>query len=696
MSNKSLIRFFIFLGYIPLLGYVYQAKGQNIQENPIVTTIVQDFLENNDAENFDFNTVFENLIHFQQHNININSASEEQLRDLVLLSEPQIRDLINHREKFGPLLTLYELQVLPSWNLSFIRNILPFITVDKGFEQLYAFNWKEFYREGESDLYLKAKRVIQNRKGYLPNNDGVTPYEGDPNSFYLRYRYKAGNYFQFGITAEKDPGESFFKGSNPNGFDFYSFFLFGTQLNEHIKTMSLGDYTVSMGQGLILHNDFGGRKSSFVMNIKKGNRFLRHYSSVNEVNFFRGAAVEFQKGKHWKLGLLASYKPIDTGMSSDTTENTDFDLFTSIVQSGFHRTSSEIASRNRSKQFNTGGTLKWENNNIRLGINYLYTGFDKPFDRREDLYLKYTFRGQQLHNMSFDYQFQRKNATLFGEFAMSDNGGTASTTGLLLSLDRRIDLSALYRNFSAEYQVLNANAFADASLPINENGLYTGLEIRPFPKLTLSTYIDFWKNPWASYRRDGPAKGLDYFVKIQYVLKRKLDIYLQYRYINKQLNPSSDLNIAIYGPVDYFLQRCRLHFSYKITPEWEWRNRIEFSFYNKDEMSSGILAYQDILYKPIARPFSFSARYCIFDIDSYDARIYTYENDILFEFFVPFFQHRGSRIYANFRYRINRWLTWEMRVSNTYYTQDGKIGSGNEYIDGRNRTEFKTQCKLSF
>ena len=215
MSRISHLRLFLCLGCIPLLFHAHLAFGQNIQDNPIVTTIVQDFLENNDAENFDFNTVFENLQHFQQHNININTATEEQLRELVLLSETQIRDLLDHRNTFGPLLTLYELQVLPSWNLPFIRNVLPFITVDKGFEQLYAFNWKEFYREGESDLYLKAKRVVQTREGFLPNTDGVTPYQGDPNSFYIRYRYQAGNYFRFGITAEKDPGESFFKGSNP-------------------------------------------------------------------------------------------------------------------------------------------------------------------------------------------------------------------------------------------------------------------------------------------------------------------------------------------------------------------------------------------------------------------------------------------------------------------------------------------------
>jgi hypothetical protein len=244
--------------------------------------------------------------------------------------------------------------------------------------------------------------------------------------------------------------------------------------------------------------------------------------------------------------------------------------------------------------------------------------------------------------------------------------------------------------------VLNANAFADGTLPVNENGLYAGMEIRPFPKIVVSTYVDFWKNPWVGFRRNGPTKGFDYFVKVSYSLKRKLEFYGQYRFVNKQLNPSSESGEYIYGPEDYFIQRLRFQLNYKITPEWELRNRVEFSFYNRESLSKGVLLYQDILYKPIAKPFSFSARYCVFDIESFDARIYTYENDILFEFFIPFFQHRGSRVYANFRYRINNWLTWEFRVSNTYLTAEGLIGSGNEAIAGNNRTELKTQCKISF
>lgn len=678
------------------LMFVYPSFSQNVQDNPLVATIIEDFLENSEDENFDFNTIFENLSFYYQNPIDINEATEEELRDLIIINENQIRQLLQHRNTFGNFLSIYELQTIPSWTLPFIKNIVPFLTVKRGFKDLYAFNWKEFYKEGDSDLFLKAKRVMQTRKGYLPNSDGVTPYIGDPNSFYLRYRYQAGNYFRMGLTAEKDPGEPFFRDINRAGFDFYSFFLHGTKLTPKINSVTIGDFTASMGQGLIIHNDFGGRKSSFVMNVKKGNRFSRPYSSVNEVNYFRGVAAEFQPHPQIRVGLLASYKPLNARIQTDTTENSDFENFSSIIESGLHRTVSEIRGKNATKQMNAGGSIKYENKNLRLGLNYLYTGFSIPFIRDEALYRKYTFTGKQLHNTSFDYQYQRRNVTFFGEWAVSDNGAPAITNGLLASLDRRVDFSMLYRHFSPEYQVLNANAFGDGTLPINENGLYTGFDIRPFPKIVVSTYVDFWKNPWVGYRRNGPTRGRDFFVKIAYTLKRKLDVYTQYRFVNKQLNPSSTSGDYIYAPEDFVLQRLRFHMNYKISSEWEIRNRIEFSFYERGSRSSGVLMYQDLIYKPIAKPFSFSARYCVFDIESFDARIYTYENDILFEFFIPFFQHRGSRVYANFRYRINNWLTWEFRYGNTFFTTDGVIGSGNEFIDGRNRTELKTQLKISF
>ena len=109
-----------------------------------------------------------------------------------------------------------------------------------------------------------------------------------------------------------------------------------------------------------------------------------------------------------------------------------------------------------------------------------------------------------------------------------------------------------------------------------------------------------------------------------------------------------------------------------------------------------MLFYQDVVYKPIAKPFSFTARYAIFDINSFDARIYAYENDILYEFFIPFYQNRGSRFYINTRLRLGRNYTWEFRIGRTYFENVNTIGSGNELINGNTRTEIKTQLKIRF
>ncbi|MFN8338152.1 MAG: hypothetical protein U0T36_03960 [Saprospiraceae bacterium] len=242
--------------------------------------------------------------------------------------------------------------------------------------------------------------------------------------------------------------------------------------------------------------------------------------------------------------------------------------------------------------------------------------------------------------------------------------------------------------------MLNANAFAEASQPINEKGFYIGLEMRPFKNITFSSYADVWSNPWASYRRDGPTDGKEIFIKMSYIQKRKLDFYIQYRYEQKQVNSNNE-SIIDY-PEYQTLQRLRFHLGYKLTKEWELRERAEFSFFRKATKSHGFLAYQDVIFKPIASPFSMTARYAIFDINSYDARIYAYENDILYEFYIPFYQNRGSRFYINTRWRIAKNYTWELRLGRTFYQNVDEISSGNNLIDGRTQTELKTQLKIRF
>ncbi|HMR90168.1 MAG TPA: hypothetical protein PKD51_18530, partial [Saprospiraceae bacterium] len=182
---------------------------EGIQSNNLIANIIEDFLESTDAENFDYNTIFENLNFYYDNPLNVNTANELELRDLFLLNEIQISNFMTYRTQFGSFLSIYELQAIPSWDLITIRNVSPFLRCEVSSDD-FNLDFRDALRNGSSTLFLKAKRVLEQRKGFKENDAGVTPFTGDPNHLYIRYRYEFGQLFKAGFTAEKDPGEKLF------------------------------------------------------------------------------------------------------------------------------------------------------------------------------------------------------------------------------------------------------------------------------------------------------------------------------------------------------------------------------------------------------------------------------------------------------------------------------------------------------
>ena len=669
---------------------------EDIQYDNNIANLIEDYLESIEEQDFDYNTLLENLTYYYRHPIHVNHITEDILRELLILNELQIASFLSYRSRFGPFISIYELQAIPTWDLATVRMMSHFLKVDDNTLLNRPFNIAQEWADGRSTLFLKHKRVLEQRRGFIPDANNNTPYIGDPNHLYVRYRFENGQRFKLGFTMEKDPGEPFFKNVNKYGFDFYSFFIYASNINSRIEHIVLGDYAISFGQGLILHNDFGAGKSSFVMNVKKGGRKVRPYSSVNEVNFFRGGAMTYILNPKIKLTIFGSRQSINGTVRSDTIDNeTVFNSFGAILQNGLHRTVSEISKKNQITQINTGLSLAYQYKSFQMAFNGMHTQFSQPLVRDNALYRQFLFSGESLTNMSIDYSYRYRNYTFFGEGAHSIHGGYAIINGVLATLDRKLDVSLVHRKYDPNYQVLNANAFSESTQPINENGVYLGLQSRLNNQWIVSAYVDFWHNPWASFRRDGPADGKEFFIKINYTQKRKLDAYIQYRFEQKQLN-TSDESIIDFLKWTY-LHRWRFNFSYKMTKEWEFRHRLEFSMFNNQKSSQwGQLAFQDIIYKPIASPFSFTARYAVFNIDDFNTRIYTFENDILYEFFIPFFQGQGSRFYVNMRYRPVKNWTFELRYGRTFLRNQDTIGSSFETIEGNTRSELKSQIRITF
>jgi len=108
------------------------------------------------------------------------------------------------------------------------------------------------------------------------------------------------------------------------------------------------------------------------------------------------------------------------------------------------------------------------------------------------------------------------------------------------------------------------------------------------------------------------------------------------------------------------------------------------------------MMYQDIIFKPIGSSFSFTGRVALFDTDDFNSAIYVYENDLLYEFYIPAYSNRGFRSYINCRYNITYNTMLEFRIARTVFENRETIGSGKNQIDGNTRTDVKVQMKMKF
>jgi len=689
LKPQFVVFFICFVSFFEFFGQK-MAQNDNFTLSNDILLAIEEYLESADGVNTtDVVEIFERLEEIYQNKLDINNVKTDQLFDLQLLSDIQINNFLNYRNNYGPFISIYELQSIPLFSLETINRILPFISISSS-DDNSPFVLKDGVSKADHQILIRTQRNLESLAGSKEENGFL----GDPYRHFFRYRLNNGNKLKFGILAEKDVGEEFFSGSNKNGFDFYSYYLSMRDLSKTLSHIVLGDYTVSMGQGLILHNQFGRGLSSFTTNIKKNNGAFRQYTARNEVNYFKGVGVEVSINSNLSSNIFASRNEID-GTIKDLDNDGDFESFSSIDNSGNHRSSRENLKKNQITRSSFGGILKYEKKNSKVGINYLHDHFDKSFQRTlrpDNIFFP---RVKSYANLSIDYGHIWRSVNIFGESAYSSNGAFSHLFGALISMDPRLDLSLIYRNYSPKYVSITPNSFGQGSLSQNEKGLYVGIEFRPSKHWIVNAYADHWNNPWLKFVVDSPGTGSDYLLKITYVKKRKINAYLLFKTEEKPRN--SRLPTPIDFTVPQRLSKLRLHIGNRLSESIEIRNRAEFSIFKNDlENHQGFLLYQDIIYRSINSPLSLSARLLWFDIEDFDARIYTYENDVLSDFYVPFFSGNGIRYYLNLRYKASRNTTAEFRIAQTRYTDRDLISSGLTEIQGSISTNFKTQIRLRF
>ncbi len=680
-----------------LCPFVLVAQTDSIPQG--ARDLLENVAEDSEVESINDNTIFDALEAFQRRPLNLNTADADQLKLLQLLTDVQIQSLLKYRQDIGKLISIYELQAVPKFNLETIRNILPFTTINSSFQD-YHISRKELFFGGKNQLMFRWNRTLPLRKGYIAKTDSTSPpYLGDPNRFYFRYRYQYDNRISYGITAEKDPGELFFKGANKNGFDFYSAHFFANNVHPRFKAIALGDYQLNLGQGLIYYSGFAPGKSAFVTSIRRSAQVIRPFASVREAQFLRGAATTIKITNKTEITVFASQTKNDANVIEPDTLDPDGQVFvSSLLISGLHRTESELDNKHKIKNTIVGAAFRLKEKRFQFTLNSLYETLSSPLKRRPKPYNQFQFNGDKLFNNSIDYSFTLRKFYFFGETALDQNGTLAHIAGLLTGLTRYTDLSVLYRHFPRNYESLHSASFAETSGTTNERGLYIGLDIKPIRKWTISMYHDVWKHPWLRFKVDAPSTGSESLLRVRYYLRRNLELYVQARKEVKETNFSND-DSPIHRIGAKELWRYRIHFSKKIGRSLALRSRAEWSrrtLPGIEQPETGFLLYQDVIYHPWESPISMTARIAYFDTDSYGTGIYAYENNMLYAFSIPAYYDKGIRTYLNIRYRPFRPWTFEARWAATLLANKSEIGSGNDQINSRLRTDLGVQIRYVF
>lgn len=617
--------------------------------------------------------------------ININSAGVSELLQVPGFNLLIARAVVDYR-KNKPFESIKELQEISGIGTTTFQRMSPYLTVGGTIDRFRNFYTSPGYwlSENQFEVLSRFQQNIQEQEGFIrPDSSGG--YLGSPVKYYQRFRMQS-NHLSMNLTQEKDAGETL---NGINNFDYNSWHLALTN-NGNLKSLVMGDYSLSFGQGLVLWTGGAfGKGREVTGTISKNERGLRPYGSAQETDFFRGLAATY--GDQIQLTAFYSNK-------ARTASEVEGDTTRFPSSSGFHRTQSEINRRNNINQQTIGGRIKGDTPIGLIGITGYTTQFNSYIGKGNSLSDLYAFEGKSNSVIGLDYRGLIGSSLVFGEVARSENGGVGGITGIEIPTGFRTDLALLYRNYQKDFQSFLGTGFGESSGdPNNETGLYIGIKHRFTNRYSISGYIDQYTFEAPRSGATQSTQGFDVLGLIEGSFIRNLNIYILAR------NEIKDDEYTILNELGREVRilgkekrvSVRLQTEYQLNRKIRLRSRGEFIKYQSpgEDWESGFLVYQDVRLL-ISREIQLDTRVTLFDTDSFNTRIYQFENDLLYVLSNVALSNQGERVYALFKYQPTNFLQLWLKYSITTIQDVQSIGSGLGKIEGNRRSFLGIQARI--
>lgn len=636
----------------------------------------------------------ERLTELANNPVQLNNASREALENIPILNEEQVENLSYYLYRYGPMVSLSELLLVEGMDARTMRWLKPFVCLGTSEESPVEYPpLKKALLYGKQELRWSMGSSIQQKQGFSGEADSTSRYVGDPIHAILRYGFDYKDRLQWGVVLEKDPGETWWN-AQKGGVDYVSAHLLIKDTKRR-NTLILGDYKVRYGQGLVCGSSFSlGKNTSGTVPELTGSLLSRHFSS-SETNYFRGVAFRLTLKPYIKEKGCLFGMELSTFLSSKKLDSTVGNgSFTSISNTGLHRTLKEVENQKQLNQTVIGSHLQLRWTNLTIGISSLGWLFDASAQESTESWKVFNITGKKGGNASADFRTIWKGLLVFGEFALDQNGHTAMLAGLTFKPHPRMNVSILARKYEPQYQGLFSNAFSEGSTSKNEEGLYTATDFQLAKRIRLSGYVDVFRFPWLGYAVSTPSWGQDAAAELNMTVGRNGVVKLLIKSKSKEKCSSSE-NLPT-NPIQSDLKnQMRLQVAQK-HGLWTMKSILYANTYRfTKNRSKGYAVAQDFGFEPTGKKYSMVFHTVLFNTQGWENKIYLWEKDLPGAFSMPMLYGEGFRSALFARYNLRN-LCLQVKASDSVQPRLDFIGIGPEQIKGNRRTEVRFQLSWKF
>lgn len=424
--------------------------------------------------------------------INLNSATFKDLVSLGLTNK-QSQNLLSHRKKYGDLVSIYELQVIPGFDRHVIEKILPFVFVEEFWPEDNISIWKgrKFIRRKKNwRLLFRYGRVLEIAKGYLTGH-----YVGSPDDFLTKINFSDQGY-KFSLAYKKKYAEYLYPGHIGGYFLLEKKFIF--------DRLIFGDYQIGCGQSLVLNSAFSLYKILTNPDLAKHNVKIKQNSAPSKYHF-RGLASSITFADNFESTFFYSYRFLNSKIENNKAK---------ISYNNHYKTVKDLKNKNTLGEQTLGGILSWRKGDTEIGCNLVYTCFDHEIRNKSD-----QFQGRKNYEGSiFGETILLDRLNLFGEFTYLKS--FSFVLGSALTFLKNITSSFLVRNLSPHLNNFYGKPFRENNKGENECGV-CNVNYFKIKKFNITCAWDYFYFPQLK------QKGLEKICKVIYFFDKRDCISLQ-------------------------------------------------------------------------------------------------------------------------------------------------------------------------